>query len=62
MNNRTLINSGTEFNCILANNNDQMAQAATRLLKSKHDNIPIVSTGGSPDAISSWWMESSLQT
>ena len=45
------INSGAEFNCIFANN-DQMAQGCYQaLLEAGLENdIPIVSTGGSPDA------------
>jgi len=45
------INSGVEFNCIFANN-DQMAQGCYQaLLEAGLENdIPIVSTGGSPDA------------
>jgi ribose transport system substrate-binding protein len=44
------INSGVEFNCIFANN-DQIAQGAHQaLLEAGLENIPVVSTGGSPDA------------
>ena len=44
------INSGVEFNCIFANN-DQIAQGAYQaLLEAGLENIPVVSTGGSPDA------------
>ena len=44
-----LINSGTEFNYIFANN-DMMAQGCYNALKDAgKENIPIVSTGGSPD-------------
>jgi ABC-type sugar transport system substrate-binding protein len=45
------INSGVEFNCIFANN-DQMAQGCYQALVEAglEDKIPVVSTGGSPDA------------
>ncbi|MFQ9901145.1 MAG: sugar ABC transporter substrate-binding protein [Ruthenibacterium sp.] len=44
-----LINSGTEFDCIFANNG-MMAQGCYNALKDAgKENIPIVSTGGSPD-------------
>ncbi len=44
------INSGKEFNCIFANN-DQMAQGCYQaLLEAGMEDIPVVSTGGSPDA------------
>lgn len=44
-----LINSGTEFDYIFANN-DMMAQGCFNALKDAGmENIPIVSTGGSPD-------------
>ena len=44
------INSGVEFNSIFANN-DQIAQGAHQaLLEAGLENIPVVSTGGSPDA------------
>lgn len=44
-----LINSGTEFDYIFANN-DMMAQGCYNALKDAGmENIPIVSTGGSPD-------------
>lgn len=44
------INSGVEFNCIFANN-DQMAQGCYQaLVEAGMEDIPIVSTGGSPDA------------
>ncbi len=44
------INSGVEFNAIFANN-DQIAQGAFQaLLEAGLENIPVVSTGGSPDA------------
>ncbi len=44
------INSGVEFNAIFANN-DQIAQGAHQaLLEAGLENIPVVSTGGSPDA------------
>ena len=44
------INSGVEFNCIFANN-DQIAQGAYQaLMEAGLENIPVVSTGGSPDA------------
>lgn len=43
------INSGTEFNCIFANN-DQIAQGCYQACKEAGISVPIVSTGGSPDA------------
>ena len=43
------INSGTEFNCIFANN-DQMAQGCYQACEEANLDLPIVSTGGSPDA------------
>jgi ribose transport system substrate-binding protein len=43
------INSGVEFNCIFANN-DQIAQGAYQALQEAGLKIPVVSTGGSPDA------------
>ncbi|MGI6694948.1 MAG: sugar ABC transporter substrate-binding protein [Christensenellales bacterium] len=43
------INSGVEFNCIFANN-DQMAQGCYQALLEAGLNYPVVSTGGSPDA------------
>ena len=44
------INAGVEFNCIFANN-DQIAQGAYQaLMEAGLENIPVVSTGGSPDA------------
>jgi len=43
------INSGTEFNCIFANN-DQIAQGCYQACQEAGLDIPIVSTGGSPDA------------
>lgn len=44
------INSGTEFNCVFANN-DQMAQGCYQALEEAGmTDIPVVSTGGSPDA------------
>lgn len=47
---QNFINSGTEFNCIFANN-DQMAQGCYQALEEANmTDIPIVSTGGSPDA------------
>jgi len=47
---QNFINSGVEFNCIFANN-DQIAQGCYQaLLEAGLENIPIVSTGGSPDA------------
>lgn len=48
---QNFINSGTEFNCIFANN-DQMAQGCYQALQAAglENDIPIVSTGGSPDA------------
>lgn len=47
---QNFINSGTEFNCIFANN-DQMAQGCYQALSEAGlTDIPVVSTGGSPDA------------
>ena len=47
---QNFINSGTEFNCIFANN-DQMAQGCHQALdEAGLTDIPVVSTGGSPDA------------
>lgn len=48
---QNFINSGTEFNCIFANN-DQIAQGCYQALQAAgmEDEIPVVSTGGSPDA------------
>lgn len=43
------INSGTEFNCIFANN-DQLAQGCYQACEEANLDLPIVSTGGSPDA------------
>ena len=44
------INSGVEFSCIFANN-DQMAQGCYQaLVEAGMEDIPIVATGGSPDA------------
>ena len=43
------INSGTEFNCIFANN-DQLAQGCYQACEEAGIEMPIVSTGGSPDA------------
>lgn len=43
------INSGTEFNCIFANN-DQLAQGCYQACEEAGLDLPIVSTGGSPDA------------
>lgn len=43
------INSGVEFNAIFANN-DQIAQGAYQALQEAGLDIPVVSTGGSPDA------------
>ena len=43
------INSGVEFNCIFANN-DQIAQGCYQALQEAGLDIPVVSTGGSPDA------------
>lgn len=43
------INSGTEFNCIFANN-DQLAQGCYQACEEAGLELPIVSTGGSPDA------------
>ena len=43
------INSGTEFNCIFANN-DQIAQGCYQACEEAGLDLPIVSTGGSPDA------------
>ncbi len=47
---QNFINSGVEFNCIFANN-DQMAQGCYQaLMMAGLENVPVVSTGGSPDA------------
>ncbi|MEF9895031.1 MAG: sugar ABC transporter substrate-binding protein [Clostridia bacterium] len=47
---QNFINSGTEFNCIFANN-DQIAQGCYQALQmADMTSIPVVSTGGSPDA------------
>ena len=47
---QNFINSGTEFNCIFANN-DQIAQGCYQALQMANlTDIPVVSTGGSPDA------------
>lgn len=47
---QNFINSGTEFNCVFANN-DQIAQGAYQaLVEAGMEDIPVVSTGGSPDA------------
>lgn len=47
---QNFINSGTEFNCIFANN-DQIAQGCHQaLIMAGMEDIPVVSTGGSPDA------------
>lgn len=43
------INSGAEFNCIFANN-DQIAQGCYQACQEAGLDLPIVSTGGSPDA------------
>lgn len=43
------INSGVEFNCIFANN-DQLAQGCYQACEEANLDLPIVSTGGSPDA------------
>lgn len=43
------INSGVEFNCIFANN-DQIAQGCYQACEEAGLDLPIVSTGGSPDA------------
>ena len=43
------INSGVEFNCVFANN-DQIAQGCYQALEEAGLDYPIVSTGGSPDA------------
>ena len=43
-----LINSGTQFDYVFANNG-MMAKGASQALKERGLNIPIVSTGGSPD-------------
>ncbi len=43
------INSGIEFNCIFANN-DQIAQGCYQACEEAGLDLPIVSTGGSPDA------------
>ncbi len=47
---QNFINSGVEFNCIFANN-DQIAQGCYQaLVEAGMEKIPVVSTGGSPDA------------
>lgn len=47
---QNFINSGEEFNCIFANN-DQIAQGCYQaLVEAGMEDIPVVSTGGSPDA------------
>ena len=47
---QNFINSGVEFNCIFANN-DQIAQGCYQaLVEADMSDIPVVSTGGSPDA------------
>jgi len=47
---QNFINSGVEFNCIFANN-DQLAQGCYQALaEAGMEDIPVVSTGGSPDA------------
>ncbi len=47
---QNFINSGVEFNCIFANN-DQIAQGCYQaLVEAGMEDIPVVSTGGSPDA------------
>lgn len=43
------INSGVEFNCVFANN-DQIAQGCYQALQEAGLDFPVVSTGGSPDA------------
>jgi ABC-type sugar transport system substrate-binding protein len=43
-----LINSGTQFDYVFANNG-QIAKGTSQALKERGLNIPIVSTGGSPD-------------
>jgi ABC-type sugar transport system substrate-binding protein len=43
------INSGVEFNAIFANN-DQLAQGCYQALQEARLDVPVVSTGGSPDA------------
>ena len=43
------INSGVEFNCIFANS-DQIAQGCYQACEEAGIDVPIVSTGGSPDA------------
>ena len=43
-----LINSGTQFDYVFANNG-MMAKGVSQALKERGMNIPIVSTGGSPD-------------
>lgn len=43
------INSGVEFNCIFANS-DQIAQGCYQACEEAGVDVPIVSTGGSPDA------------
>lgn len=46
---QNFINSGKEFNCIFANN-DQIAQGCHQALEAAGLDYPVVSTGGSPDA------------
>lgn len=48
---QNFINSGKEFNCIFANN-DQIAQGCYQALQAAglENDVPVVSTGGSPDA------------
>lgn len=52
------INSGTEFNCIFANS-DQIAQGCYQACVEAGVDVPIVSTGGSPDAYS--FIENGIQ-
>lgn len=57
---QNFINSGVEFNCIFANN-DQIAQGCYQALQAAgmEDEIPVVSTGGSPDAYA--FLESGIE-
>ncbi|NLJ70313.1 MAG: sugar ABC transporter substrate-binding protein [Clostridiaceae bacterium] len=54
------INSGVEFNCIFANN-DQIAQGCYQaLVEAGMEDTPVVSTGGSPDAYK--FLEDGIET